>query len=272
MTENEKIEIDLIIQAIFLKYGYDFRAYSKASIRRRVMQKFKMSDFKTLSDMQHTILNDQRFFESLLGVMTINVTEMFRDPSFFKAVRDIVLPEARKNKVLKIWNAGCATGEEVYSLAILLQEKNLINKTTLYATDIDENAIKKAKEGIFDLSKLKEFAQNYLDSGGRSSFTDYFTVKYNHALVDSSLKKNIVFFNHNLVTDNVFSEVDIIICRNVLIYFDLTLQNRVFKLFWESLNSGGILCLGSKESIAFSDYKKKFKPMIGEEKIFIKTS
>ncbi|MBU3916194.1 protein-glutamate O-methyltransferase CheR, partial [bacterium] len=155
MTENEKIEIDLIIQAIYLKYGYDFRAYSKASIRRRVMHKFKMCEFKTLSDMQHAVLNDQSFFESLLGVMTINVTEMFRDPSFFKAIRDVVLPKTGQEKVLKIWNAGCSTGEEIYSLAILLQEKGLTDKTTIYATDIDENVIKKAKAGVFDVSKIK---------------------------------------------------------------------------------------------------------------------
>ena len=233
--ENEKIEIDLLIRAIYLKYGYDFRDYSKASIRRRVFGRLSKSGLSTLSEMQHRLLYDQRFFEKLLLDLTVNVSEMFRDPSFFKSVRETVVPELKKRPFIKVWHAGCSTGEEVYSMAILLRE---------------------------------DYIRNYRMAGGLASFADYYTARYDSTIMDIGLKKNIVFSDHNLVTDGVFGEMDLIICRNVLIYFNRDLQNRVFGLFANSLGTGGILCLGSKETLRFSEYADRFETVVKREKIY----
>lgn len=270
MDENEKIEIDLIIQAIYQKYGYDFRGYAKASIRRRITNVLQKSGLKLYSDMIHAILCDEGFFNNLLKEMTVNVTEMFRDPEVYKALRKAILPLLEGPNPLKIWNAGCSTGEEAYSMAILLLEESTLSSCQIYATDMDEKVLKEAKSGIFDLKKIKDFTRNYQLSGGIESFSDYFVSRYDHAKIDEQLKESIVFFNHNLVTDGIFNEVDLILCRNVLIYFGSELQERVLKLFWESLCPGGILCLGSKETIMFSTFAEKFEVLDSKRKLYLK--
>ena len=266
--ENEKIEIDLLIRAIYLKYGYDFRDYSKASIRRRVLGRLLKSGISTISEMQHDLLYNPDFFEKLLLDLTVNVSEMFRDPLFFKAVRETVVPELKKRPLIKVWHAGCSTGEEVYSMAILLREEGILDASTIYATDVNEAVLADAKKGVFPIEKMKDYTRNYKMAGGLASFADYYTARYDHVIMDRGLKKNIVFSDHNLVTDGVFGEIDLIVCRNVLIYFNRELQDRVFGLFSESLRKGGFLCLGSKESMMFSKYADRFESVINKEKIY----
>lgn len=269
-NENEKIEFDLLLQAIYQKYGYDFRNYAKATIRRCIRRRLSQSNLQTISEMQHKLLYDKEFFETLLLDLTINVTEMFRDPSFFKTLREIVIPALKKLPFIKVWHAGCASGEEVYSTAILLKEEGLYKTSLIYATDANEVVLDKAKTGVFAIDKMKDYTHNYRKAGGLTSFADYYTARYDHAIMDNSLKKNIVFSNHNLVTDSVFGEMDLIICRNVLIYFNRDLQERVFGLFWESLRPGGFLCLGSKETIRFSSYSDDFENVAESERIYRK--
>ena len=267
-NESEKIEFDLILQAIYQKYGYDFRDYAKASIRRRLRYRLTQSNLKTLSEMQHKLLNDKEFFDTLLLDLTINVTEMFRDPSFFKALKEIVIFELKKQPFIKVWHAGCSSGEEIYSTAILLKENGMYESSLIYATDTNEMVLDKAKSGIFPIEKMKDFTVNYRKAGGIASFADYYTARYDNAIMDNSLKKNIVFSNHNLVTDSVFGEMDLIMCRNVLIYFNRELQDRVFRLFMDSLRPGGFLCLGSKETIRFSSFSENFENVIEKERVY----
>jgi chemotaxis protein methyltransferase CheR len=267
-NENEKIEFDLILEAIYQKYGYDFRNYAKASLRRRLRYRLSQSNLKTISEMQHKLLNDKEFFDTLLLDLTINVTEMFRDPSFFKALREIVIYELKKQPFIKVWHAGCSSGEEIYSTAILLKENGMYESSLIYATDTNEMVLDKAKSGIFPIEKMKDFTVNYRKAGGIASFADYYTARYDNAIMDNSLKKNIVFSNHNLVTDSAFGEMDLIMCRNVLIYFNRDLQDRVFRLFMDSLRPGGFLCLGSKETVRFSSLSGNFENVIEKERVY----
>ncbi len=247
--DTENIEIELLLEAIFRKYNYDFRGYSRASIKRRLKHRLSLSGFGSLTAMQHELLYNRDFFLLLLRDLSINVTQMFRDPSFYKTLRKSVLPEFANKEVIKIWHAGCSSGEEVYSMAILLQELGLYKKSRIYATDFDETILAKAKEGIYPADLLRAYTENYREAGGVESFADYYLARYERVIMDNSLKKNILFSAHNLVTDGVFGEMDLIFCRNVLIYFNRELQDRVFKLFSDSLCQGGVLCLGSKETI-----------------------
>lgn len=269
-VENENIEIKLLLEAIDLKYGYDFRSYTNASVKRRILRQLSSSGFSSISEMQHKLIYDRSFFETLLSSLSINVTAMFRDPSFYKALRKEVVPVLKTYPFLKIWHAGCATGEEVYSMAILLKEEGLYKRTQVYATDIDEANLQKAKEGIFPIDLIKEYTFNYQLAGGIESFVDYYTAKCNLAIMNPSLKQNILFADYNLVTDGVFGEMNLIMCRNVLIYFNRDLQNRVIKLFLDSLCHGGFLCLGSKESVKFSEYADDFEDVVSREKIYRK--
>ena len=269
-AESQKIEIDLLLQAISRKYGYDFRNYAKASIKRRIMNVLSSSGLKTISEMQHKLLYEKEFFDTLLVKLSVNVTEMFRDPSFYKALREEVIPQLKPRPFIKIWHAGCATGEEVYSMAILLKEENLYEKSWIYATDFNEQVLKKAREGIYPIDMLKKYSYNYQRAGGAASLADYYTARYDFVIMENSLKRNIVFSDHNLVTDGVFAETDLILCRNVLIYFDAKLQNHVFKLFRDSLSEQGFLCLGSKETVKFSEYADDFEDTVGKEKIYRK--
>lgn len=269
-VENQQIELQLLLQAVYLKYGYDFRNYAKASVKRRILHRMNSDNYPNISAMQHRLLEDVSFFETLLLDLSINVTEMFRDPTFYLALRKEVIPILRSYPFLKIWHAGCSSGEEVYSMAILLKEEGLYDRTQIYATDMNQVILKKARDGIFSINRLKQYTLNYQRAGGQESFSDYYTAHYDHVVMDKSLKENVLFSDHNLATDGVFGEMHLIICRNVLIYFNRELQNRVFKLFSESLTLGGILSLGSKESVRLSDSSIIFEDISKEEKIYRK--
>ncbi|ACV64492.1 MCP methyltransferase, CheR-type [Desulfofarcimen acetoxidans DSM 771] len=270
--ENQNIEIRLLLDAIYLKYGYDFRNYAKASIKRRILHRMAMSGLQSISEMQHLSLYDLDFFKKLLLDFSINVTEMFRDPSFYYSLRREIIPVLRTYPYIKIWHAGCATGEEVYSMVILLKEEGIYDRCQIYATDFNQVVLQKAKEGIFPIENIKEYTINYQKAGGKESFSSYYTAKYDSVIINQSLKKNILFADHNLVTDGVFGEMNLILCRNVLIYFDKILQNRVIGLFYDSLCRNGFLCLGSKESLMFSEYGRCFEDIVKEEKIYRKKS
>ena len=268
--DTSDLEISLLLEAIYRKHGYDFRQYSQAHIRRRIMNRMAISGFADVSQMQSKVLNDEEFASELLQDLSITVTEMFRDPTFYRSLREKVIPILKTYPFIKIWHAGCATGEEAYSMAILLQEEGLYDRTTIYATDFNQLALNRAKEGIFSNKMIKEYTVNYQLSGGKESFSSYYTSSYDNVIMNQSLKKNIVWANHNLVTDSVFAEVNLILCRNVLIYFDKNLQNSVQTLFYNSLINGGVLCLGSKESLRYSDLYSEYQEMDTKQRIFKK--
>jgi len=267
---NTDIELRLLIEAIYLKYSYDFRDYAGASIKRRVNHALRQLDCKTISALQERILHDPTAFMQLLQYLTIPVSEMFRDPEHFLAIRQEVVPILKTYPSLKIWIAGCSTGEEVYSMAILLREEGLLDRTIIYATDINPRSLEKAKQGIFSLENIRAYTHNYQKSGGQRSFADYYTAAYDYAIFDKTLRENVTFADHSLATDSVFSETHLISCRNVLIYFNKNLQNRAFGLFHESLCHRGFLMLGSKETLDFSDYSKQFTPVLKHERIYRK--
>jgi len=266
--DTQNIELQLLLQAIYQKYGYDFRNYSKASIKRRIQYRLNKDGISNISTMQHKVLYDVSFFEKLLLDLSINVTEMFRDPNFYLALRKIVIPELKKYPFLKIWHAGCASGEEAYSMAIILKEEGLYDRTQIYATDMNQVVLKQAKDGIYNISKLKQYTANYQKAGGLEAFSSYYVAHYEHVVMDQSLKENILFSDHNLATDGVFGEMNLILCRNVLIYFNRELQHRALGLFFDSICSDGFLCLGSKESIRYSDYSDSFEDVDRKEKIY----
>ncbi|OGU18304.1 MAG: chemotaxis protein CheR [Geobacteraceae bacterium GWC2_53_11] len=251
MTPEElfDIEIQLLMEGVYQVYGYDFREYAESSLRRRLSQWLAGSGCATLSLAQSQILRDRQFFDTLLRGITVNVSEMFRDPAFFKAIREQVVPYLKTYPFVKIWLAGCATGEEAYSMAILLLEEGLKGRFRIYATDINEEVIRKAQDGIYPLQELQHFTRNYQHAGGTGSFSDYYTARYNHAILAPSLRENIVFAAHNLAVDTDFGEMNMILCRNVMIYFKQSLKERVLGLFDSSLLPGGFLCLGTKESL-----------------------
>ncbi len=270
INDNEDIEVILLIEAIWHKYGYDFKGYSKAHIKRRIKRRMVLSGCNSILDMAKRVLDEREFFESLLSDFSINVTEMFRDPEFYKVFRREVVPILRTYPFLKIWHAGCATGEEVYSMAILLKEENLYDRSQIYATDFNTHVLEKAKEGIYSIEHIREYTQNYQRAGGAASFADYYIANYQSVIFDSSLKKKIIFADHNLVTDGVFGEMQVILCRNVLIYFERDLQGRVIKLFDNSLCSGGFICLGTKETIKYTDSSDKFEEFSDTQRIYRK--
>ena len=272
MTREDisELEISLLLEAIYQKYGYDFRQYSKAHINRRIRNRMALSGLEDVSQIQSKVLKDEIFASELLQDLSITVTEMFRDQDFYKSLRENVIPILRTYPFIKIWHAGCATGEEAYSMAVILQEEGLYDRTTIYATDFNQHALIRAKEGIFSNAMMREYTINYQLSGGKKSFSDYYTSNYDNVIMNRSLKKNIVWANHNLVTDSVFVEAHLILCRNVLIYFDNSLQNKVQKLFYESLINGGILCLGSKEGLRFTDFHEKYIELDKKQRIFKK--
>lgn len=261
LADTEDIEVQLIIEAIYHRYGYDFRHYSRAHMKRRICHRMKKDGFESISEMQHEVLYKPAYFRSVLPEFSINVTEMFRDPEFFLYFRKEVVPYLASYPKLKIWHAGCATGEEVYAMAILLKEEGLYERTTIYATDFNDHSLKIAQEGIYPSSAIRDYTRNYVLSGGKRAFSDYYMASYESVKMDKDLKTNISFLNHNLVTDGVFGEMDLILCRNVLIYFDKQLQNRVLELFESSLSSTGTLCLGTKETIDHSVVSHHFNTL-----------
>ncbi|MBE0647505.1 MAG: protein-glutamate O-methyltransferase CheR [Bacteroidales bacterium] len=268
--ENQDIEIRLLIEALYLKYGFDFRNYSKAHLKRRILNRFQISGLGSITEMTRRVVYDSEFTDQLLMDLSITVTEMFRDPSFYKALRQSVLPVLRTYPHVKIWHAGCASGEEVYSMAIMLKEEGLLHKTQIYATDFNPMIIRYAKKAQYPISRIKEFTVSYQKAGGKHSFSDYYTADDEKAKLNEVLRKNIVFANHNLVTDSGFAEMNLVVCRNVLIYFNKQLQDKVIGLFMESLPGGGFLCLGSKENLQFSSHYNAFEPVVDNERIYIK--
>lgn len=268
--ELERIEIELLLEAIFRRHGYDFRHYAKASLRRRISQSMGRADVTRIADLIPLALHDSVFFDSFLKDMSVTVTDMFRDPSFFEAVRTRVVPVLKTYPFIKIWHAGCATGEEVYSLAILLKEEGLYERSKIYATDYNNHSLAVAKEGIYPLKRVQQYSENYIRAGGCGSLSDYYHAKYDAAKISDSLKNNITFANHNLASDGVFGEMQLIVCRNVLIYFDQHLQSRVLSLLHDSLSPRGFLCLGTKESIKYSAVAERFETEVGGQKIYKK--
>lgn len=270
MTQAQEVEFKLLLEAIHLKYGYDFRGYAEASLARRfesLLSKFRLEGF---ADLMQRLLKEPDFFRTILPLMTVGTSEMFRDPHFFKAVREEVIPALKTFASLNIWIAGCSTGQEAYSVAIMLHEEGLLDRSVIFATDVNPAALKAAREGIFASDMIQLYTKNYVESGGQKAFSDYYTADYGYARMASHLKDNMVFSEHNLGTDGVFSEMHLVMCRNVLIYFDKDLQNRVLGLFRESLRFRGYLCLGSKENIRFSNQAFAFDTVDAKNKIYQK--
>ncbi|WP_294264942.1 CheR family methyltransferase [uncultured Sphingomonas sp.] len=265
---HEAIELDLLLQAIHRHHHYDFRGYSRASLQRRVDRAMRRFGLDSLSQLQHHVLREPRVFNELMGFLTIQVSELFRDPHYYKALREHVVPHLRTWPSLKVWIAGCANGEEFYSLAILFREEGLEDRTIFYCTDISPAALEKAEAGIYDVERIPQFTENHRRSGGKSSLSDYYTAAYGAAVFDKSLRRRAVFAEHNLASDEVFSEMQLISSRNVLIYFDRDLQDRAIGLFGDSLVRGGFLGLGSKETLRFSSQSAAFDDFDEREKLY----
>lgn len=264
----EDIEIRLLLEALHQRYHYDFRSYARASIKRRLRQAREELGFANFSSMQERLLYDANLLPRLLRYLTVQVSEMFRDPSYFRAIREKVVPHLRTYPSLKLWIAGCSAGEELYSFVILFREEGLEERTLFYATDINPDALDRAESGIYSLDRIKSFTENHRMSGGKSSLSDYYSSAYGNAIFDKSLRKRVVFSDHSLVTDAVFGEMNLISCRNVLIYFDRDLQDRALGLFRDSLARQGFLGLGAKESLRFSCHAEGFGEFVREEKLY----
>src|SRR5947209_6565556 len=268
--ELEDLELALLLEGVFRRYGFDFREYAPASLRRRVWRRVHAEGLKTISGLTELLLHDSATMERLLLDLSINVTAMFRDPPFYVAFRKKIAPLLRTYPYTRIWVAGCSTGEEVYSLAILLQEEGLYERTRIYATDINESVLERASAGVFPLEKMQEYTQNYIRAGGTRAFSEYYVAAYDGAQFQRSLVENVVFAQHNLVSDRSFNEFHVIVCRNVMIYFDKALQDNVHGLFYESLVHFGVLALGHKESIRFSPFEDRYEELDKSEKLYRK--
>jgi len=269
-TDIENIEIPLLLEAILNRYGYDFREYAFSSLRRRIWKRILAEKLDTVSGLQERVLHDPECMARLFYDFSINVTDFFRDPDFYIAFRTKVVPLLRTYPFVRIWHAGCSTGEEVYSMAILLSEEGLYERCRIYATDINDTVLEKAKSGIFALKSMQEFTKNYIRAGGEKEFSEYYTAKADDAIFKQSLKKNLVFSKHNLASDGSFNEFNVILCRNVLIYFNKQLQDRVHNLFFDSLGQLGFLCLGKSENINFSAHCSDYSVFDNGQKIYRK--
>ncbi|MFC0135533.1 chemotaxis protein CheR [Massilia eurypsychrophila] len=260
----------MLIEAVYLQYNYDFRDYTGASQKRRVLHALSEMGCDSISALQARVMHDPAAFSQLLQYLTIPVTEMFRDPSFYAALREHVVPVLRTYPSLKIWIAGCSTGQEVYSMAIMLREEGLLERAIVYATDINPQSLEAARRGVFPLDQMRLYTENYQAAGGKRAFSDYYTAAYGGALFDKTLMDNVTFADHSLSTDSVFAETHLVSCRNVMIYFNKRLQDRVFGLFHESLCHRGFLALGSKESIEFSAFGARFEPVAKRDRVYRK--
>lgn len=264
----EAIEIKLLLEGVYLHYGYDFREYAPASLKRRIWDVVRSEKLRSISRLQDKVLHDPACFERFVAALTINVTAMFRDPSFYLALRKKVVPLLRTYPFIRIWHAGCSTGEEVYSTAILLMEEGIYDRCRIYATDLNESVLRKAKAGIYPLQFMQDYIYNYVKAGGKNSFSEYYTANYDSAIFRSSLRENVIFSQHNLVTDSSFNEFNVILCRNVLIYFNQTLQDRVHNLLYESLGMFGLLGLGHRETISYTPHEKHYEVLEDGEKLY----
>lgn len=270
ISTDTDIELKLLMEAVFLKYSYDFRDYSLASQKRRVLHAIKQMKCNSISELQARVLHNPESFAELLQYLTIPTTEMFRDPAYFRALREEVVPFLKTYPSIKIWIAGCSTGEELYSMAILLHEEGLLERSIIYATDINQLSLEKARKGIYSVVNVRNYTTNYIAAGGKRAFSDYYSAAYNGVLFDRALCENTIFADHSLATDSVFSEMHFISCRNVMIYFNHRLQERALGLFHESLCHRGFLGLGNKESIDFSPFAASFQPLIKAQRIYRK--
>jgi chemotaxis protein methyltransferase CheR len=268
--ETEQLELQLLLEGIYRQYGFDFREYAPSSLKRRVLRRVHAEGTRTIAGLLDRVLHDPAVMERLLLDLSINVTSMFRDPSFYASLRGRVAPLLRTYPFTRVWVAGCSTGEEVYSLAIVLQEEGLYDRARIYATDINEAVLERAREGVFPLEKMKEYTENYIAAGGLRSFSEYYLAKYEGALFDRALTENVVWAPHNLVQDRSFNTFNVILCRNVMIYFDRTLQTRVHQLFYDSLERLGVLALGHKESIRFTGFEDRYEELDPAEKLYRK--
>lgn len=267
-NDLENLEIDLLLEGIYQQYGFDFRDYARGSIKRRLWRRVYAEGLESISGLQERVLHDQDTMNRLLEDLSINVTSMFRDPEFYMAIRQKIVPLLRTYPFIRIWNAGCSTGEETYSLAILLREEGLFDKTKIYATDINETVLDLAKQGVFPLDKMRDYTENYIAAGGKTAFSEYYTANGRGARFNESLMENIIFAQHNLASDRSFNEFQMIICRNVMIYFDRSLQERVHGLFYSSLGMSGVLALGRKESIKFTRHASAYEEIDLNEKLY----
>jgi chemotaxis protein methyltransferase CheR len=264
----EALELDLLLQAVFRLYGFDFRDYARASMRRRIANIMRREEVSTISALQDKVLHDRACWERFLNGISVNVSAMFRDPGFFLAFRQHAVPVLRTYPFIRIWHAGCSLGEEAFSLAILLEEEGLYDRSLIYATDINELTLRQARDGIYPAELMQKYTQNYLNAGGRRSFSEYYTARYDFAIVRPTLQRNIVFSQHNLVSDAPFNEFNVILCRNVMIYFNRGLQERTHKLFHDSLGTFGILGLGARESLRFMPQESLYEPIVANEKLY----
>lgn len=264
------IELQLLLQAVFLKYHYDFRGYAEASLRRRLRTALGHFRVRTLSQLQDLVMHDERTFPVLLDFMTVPVTEMFRDPSYFRSLRELAIPLLRTYPSLKLWVAGCSTGEEAYSLAILLREEGLLDRALIYATDINPATLQKAESGVYEIDRIPAFTENHRQSGAKTPLLDYYTTGYGRAIFDKSLREHMVFSDHSLATDSVFAEVHLVSCRNVLIYFNHELQDRAVGLFREALVRRGFLGIGARESLRFTSHAAAFTEVVRADRVYQK--
>ena len=268
----DEIEMRLLLDAIYSRYHYDFRQYASASLRRRLSQALARMECATISALQEKVLHDASVFPQLLEFLTVQVSDLFRDPEVYLTLRRDVVPLLATYPSLKIWVAGCSTGEEAYSFAIMLAEEGLLDRTIIYATDINDESLNRARSGIYSLERVKQFTLNHRDAGGKSSLSDYYHAAHDNAVMAARLREHITFADHSLATDSAFSEVQLISCRNVLIYFDRELQDRAIGVFHDSLCHRGFLCLGTKEAIRFSTHADAFTEFRGPERIFRKVA
>lgn len=266
--EIEDIEVSLLVEAIYQRWGYDFRDYAPASLKRRIRRIVEMEKLLSISALQEKLLHDSICLQRFLAQLVVGVTSMFRDTGFYLAFRTVVVPLLKEQSSLRMWHAGCASGEEVYSMAILLHEEGLLDRTRIYATDLDQAALDIAKEGIYRLDLMKEYTKNYQASGGMAAFSEYYQAGHGHVVMRKDLSKSIVWAQHNLVTDASFNEFHVILCRNVLIYFNVRLQERVHRLFYESLAEGGVLALGRQESLRLTPHESDYRVLDHREKIY----
>lgn len=264
----EDLEVDLLLEGVHRRYGFDFRGYVPATLRRRVLHCARTSGFGSVSALQERVLRDREAFHDFVSCVAVGVTEMFRDPSFYAALREAVVPLLRTHPFVRVWHAGCSSGEEVYSTAILLHEAGLLERTRLYATDLNPRALARARDGIYARERMEGYARNYAEAGGERDFASYFTRSYDHAIVRADLKRHITWGQHNLVTDGSFNDFHLILCRNVLIYFDKPLQARVHELLFESLAPRGVLGLGRHETLSFSPVEARFTELDAREKLY----
>mgnify|MGYP003416034832 FL=1 len=264
-SEHRDELIEILLSDVLEVYGYDFTGYSRASLKRRILRLYEMDKFVSFAEYRYKIRTEPGYFKRFLEEITINVTEMFRDPAFYKTLRNEILPRLGTYPFIRIWVAGCSTGEEAYSVAIFLKELNLLHKSLIYATDINSEVVANASQAMIPLNKIKLYTENYIAAGGSEHFIDYYTANYSLGKLKDELKSKIIFSTHNLVTDNSFNEFQLILCRNVLIYFDRPLQNKVFELFNNSLEKFGYIALGTKETLDFSSVAKNFERLKGEK-------